>query len=57
MKNNTLKTEKIMATSSIKKAIRYTISFYNCEMLHFDKESRQSCYIDGRYRITLTLAM
>ena len=29
MKNNTLKTEKIMATSSIKKAIRYTISFHN----------------------------
>ena len=38
MRNITFKTEKTMTTTPIKSTESYTISFYICEMLHFEKE-------------------
>ena len=39
MRNITFKTEKIMATTSIKPKESYTISFHNCKRSHFEKEN------------------
>ena len=38
MRNIPFKTEKIIATTSLKCKESYKISFHNCKILHFEKE-------------------
>ena len=56
MRNITFKTEKIMATTSLKCKEIYKISFPNCKILHFEKE-KNHVRLTVDLTITFTHAM